>query len=315
MLNLQNIITKTLDEVRYVDPRTASNENESPIMDNEKIRVYHGLSSMEDAKKVLENGLSGGVRANRRYSYEFANNPKGLFVTIDLDVAKEFGGGGVIIEFTTSVSDLEAPVWKGGDYFVQGQYTKQFKDDEDRESERMSQRELGDKSEDPRISKSDRSELANTLFNNREKQALYIGDLNPNMIKAVWYNKTLHKDRRVSGEWERYSRKDFLKMMEFSPLPPMDKQSGFYGKFRPSDNFTFKAFNINGKYPVSFLEQLFNKKIDTARSGEGWAPDYYPRQLKQVYKIIDSPEANKVLDMMRQNVDYKQIDDFVKEII
>ena len=310
MINIKQMI---LDEVRYIDPDFYKMDNESPIMDNETIRVYHGFASMDDAERVLERGISGKVRANRRHSYEFRNNPKGVFVSIDLNVAKEFGGSGVIIEFTSKVSDLESPVWKGGKFFVQGEYTKQFDDDDDREAERTTRRKDTDTSDDPKISGSSRSELADSIFNNSEKQALFIGDLNPNMIKAVWYNKVLDEDRRTNGKWERMSRKEFIKMKDISPLPPYEQQDGFRGKFRPADDFTFKNFLINGEYPVDFLESLFDGSIDINRTGEGWAGSFYPKQLNQVFDIIDSDKAEKVMDMMKSGVDYKDIDKFVKE--
>jgi hypothetical protein len=133
-LNLANIYKQQiLNEVRYLDPMK---EDEPPISDEETIRVYHGFRDRDQAFKALTKGLSGKSRADRTYSYEFVNNPKGLFVTIDFDVAKEFGSSGIIIEFTSKISDLEAPVWKGGRYFVQGEYTSGFKDESEREEER-----------------------------------------------------------------------------------------------------------------------------------------------------------------------------------
>ena len=80
-----------------------------PLSDSDTIRVYHGAYDLGTVVQALKYGLTGDIRADRRYSYEANNNPRGLFVTPDLDVAKEFGP--YIIEFHTRVSDLEAPVW------------------------------------------------------------------------------------------------------------------------------------------------------------------------------------------------------------
>jgi hypothetical protein len=211
-------IGEYLNEVRYIDTTYPNINKETPILDNETIRVYHGFNRFEDVETVLKNGLSGKERARRIYSYESGNNPYGLFVTVDFDVVKRnFAHSGVIIEFSTKVSDLEAPVWVGGrSYFVQGEYTKSFKDMDEREQQRLINRQKAGESPYDYISKSDRPELADVIFDNPERQALYVGDLNPNMIKAVWYNEVLHKERRTNGEWVRLSRKQFIKKLNIN---------------------------------------------------------------------------------------------------
>ena len=63
--------------------------------------------------------------------------PTDCFVTTDFKTAKSFSHSGVI-EFSTKVSDLEAPVWVGGrSYYVQGEYTQSFKDMDEREQQRI----------------------------------------------------------------------------------------------------------------------------------------------------------------------------------
>lgn len=141
-----------INEVRYINPK----HPETPINDSETIRVYHGFNNFDDVEKVLKNGLSGKELAARIYSYEAGNNPYGLFVSVNFKVAKEFSNG-VVIEFSCKVSDLEAPVWVGGrSYFVQGEYTKSFKDLDEREQQRLINRQKAGENPYDYISKSNR---------------------------------------------------------------------------------------------------------------------------------------------------------------
>lgn len=168
--------------------------------------MFHGFNKLDDAVYTLTHGLSGKQKARRIYSYESGNNPKGLFVTIDFNIAEKFTSGKekVIIEFSTKISDLEAPVWVGGrSYFIAGEYTKSFKDMDEREQQQLINRQIASDSPDPKISKSDRPELAQTIFDNPEHQALYIGDLNPNMIKRVWIKQ--------NNTWYHMKPQQFLK--------------------------------------------------------------------------------------------------------
>jgi len=178
-----------------------------PLKDNQSIRVYHGIDNSEDLKTFLEYGTSGKLKAARRYSYESNNNPYGIFVTIDFKIAKSFGQK-YIIEFHTKVSDLESPVWPSGGYTTQGQMAQYWKDSNERKEyiEKLRNELKNDK--DPAISQSDRPEVADSLYNNFEHQALFSGDLNPNSIKAVWVNKTPEKSY---SEYERYERNEFIK--------------------------------------------------------------------------------------------------------
>lgn len=143
-MNIKTIIKSTIDEwmneVRYVNTRYPQSKEETPLSDAETIRVYHGFNKFDDVEKTLTSGLSGRERAKRIYSFEAGNNPRGLFVSVDFETLKNagFAHSGVIIEFSTKVSNLEAPVWVGGrSYFVQGEYTKSFKDMEEREQQRL----------------------------------------------------------------------------------------------------------------------------------------------------------------------------------
>lgn len=274
---------------RLVETRVVGTYKDyGPIKDTDKIRVYHGFSrySVGYALHALVNGLSGQVRAGRIYSYEAVNNPKGLFVSTSFDVVKRnFAGSGIIIEFDTNVENLEAPVWKGQDsYFVQGQYTQGFKDDEERNQEILRKRELY-RQEDPenhygkhRISKSDRPELANSIFNNSERQALFIGNLNPNEIKTVWFNEGYFYRNRTNEPWVRYSRKDFLRKYGHE-LKNVEVPKQMNDKiFKPNDDFSMekleKRANEEG-WPMKTL-------LDVLKNDDYYQNMFlYPKQLKQ----------------------------------
>ena len=286
-----NTIIKNIDEVRYINAK--NQKNEKPIKDDETIRVFHGFNKFEDVENVLTYGLSGKERARRIYSFESGNNPYGLFVSVDINIIMKagFAHSGVIIEFTTKTSDLEAPVWVGGrSYFVQGEYTKSFKDMDEREQQRLLNRQKSGESPYDHISKSDRPELAETIFDNPERQALYIGDLNPNMIKYIWYNERLHKNRRTDGEWVRMKRKDFIEKLNIKT------DNNRYLKYYPNDNFDFDEFvqkYFKGKYNSlslkRFLEFDTNNEYDLKNLG------FFPKQIKQIMKMKEDGFFDKYL--------------------
>jgi len=272
-----------LNEVRYVNTHYPAIMTEPPLKDTETIRVYHGFDNFDDVEKVLTNGLSGKQRAKRIYSYESGNNPYGLFVSVKVEVViRHFAHSGVIFEFSSKISDLEAPVWVGGrSYFCPGEYTKSFKDLDEREQQRLINRGKSLEHELEPIKKSDRPELAETIFENPERQALYIGNLNPNMIKYVWYNEILHKNRRTDGEWIRYSRKQFINKLKVST------KRDTYDLFLPNDDFDMKKIidmykgDTNNTDFKRFV-QFYLMKADDYRLKE---LDFFPKQIEQVKKL------------------------------
>lgn len=168
-----------------------------PVKKGDTFRVFHGFRETADAVAVAKYGLSGKSKANRAYSYEFNNNPKGLFVTLNKKVAEEFCGSyGVqcIIEFNCTFIDLEAPVWPGNGYTVQGQMAQYFPNGrEGRVARRLRRKEMEaevTKEKNPNLTdavlNSDDKYMAQLLQMSRENQALYIGDLNPKDIIA-WH--------------------------------------------------------------------------------------------------------------------------------
>ena len=292
-MKFRNIIQSILEDTKVLSYR---NDRE-PLKDTDKIRVYHGFYGVADALTTLMHGLSGQMRAARVYSYESGNNPKGLFVSTDFDVVKKnFAGSGIIIEFDTYATNLEAPVWAGQDgYFVQGQMTKNFKDDEERNQEVLRKREKYSK-EDPegdysnnRISKSDRPELADTIYNNYEKQALFMGHLNPNEIKNVWFNEGRYFRNKINEPWERYDRKTFLRKYGQTlknDTKDNDKIHRAGNKlFKPNDDFSMeklKAITDAKKYN-------FDDVIDYLNRDDYWRNQIlWPKQIKQYKDLIDT---------------------------
>lgn len=286
-------VREYLSEVRYLNTRYPKIQKEKPLMDSEVVRVYHGFNTFDDVEKVLKSGLSGKVRAKRIYSYESGNNPYGLFVSVDFNVVKNgFAHSGVIIEFSTKVSDLEAPVWVGGrSYFVQGEYTKSFKDMDEREQQRLINRQKSGESPYDRISKSDRPELADVIFDNPERQALYIGDLNPNMIKYVWYNEILHKERKTNGEWVRMTRKDFINRLK------VNTKRGKWEFFLPNDDFDLDKIVKNlygGDYKdknfYHYVKNVLNRNGDNLNNS-----GFFPKQIKQIIKMRNDGVFDKYI--------------------
>jgi hypothetical protein len=287
-------MNKNIKEVRYLDTKGYNIPKEKPLKDTETIRVYHGFYSYDTALEVLKKGLSGKERARRIYSFESGNNPYGLFVTIDFEAAAKFASSGIIIEFTTKVSDLEAPVWVGGrSYFVQGEYTQSFKDLDEREQQRLLNRQRAGESPYDAISKSDRPELAETLFDNPERQALYIGDLNPNMIKRVWYNEVRDLKRLTNGPWERYSVKDFLNYKKENKSKKR-KRINFY----PNDDFTienFKSFiGDDDSNLTAYLDQIINYDLHNDYTLKQYG--FWPKQIKQIRDLHSKGYFDKYLN-------------------
>jgi len=304
---------KKIEEVRYID----SDKDKKPIKDSETIRVFHGFSShsKNEIFNILKNGLSGKVRADRIYSYEVGNNPKGLFVSIDFNIVKKnFASSGIIIEFTSKVSDLEAPVWVGGrTYFVQGEYTESFKNLDERELQRLINRQKAGESPYDYISKSDRPELADTIFNNYEKQALFVGDLDPNMIKAVWYHDGLFKDSDIRGRWNRLSRKEFINKLKVNTN--RDKNNI---KFLPNDDFTiekFRSFLETDEDLNIYLDQIINYDLDNDYTLKQYG--FWPKQIKQLRDLNSKGYFDKYLNeskLINENdsediYEYKEVSD------
>mgnify|MGYP000055188431 CR=1 FL=1 len=256
-----------------------------PLSDSDTIRVYHGAYDLGTVVQALKYGLTGDIRADRRYSYEANNNPRGLFVTPDLDVAKEFGP--YIIEFHTRVGDLEAPVWPGGSFTVQGQISPTFSDEEEREAERIAQKERISKDAAKHIMQSDSPDVAFWLMDAGESQALFRGDLNRNSIRAVWVSTAPDRMRRP---YRRMKPREFLKEYEKEGIP-----NKFGGRSKPSeveqpktDWYKLKKKLFAPRESASF-EELYDRFSQ-------WMIDRYGDRGR---KIMKSQED--FLDLIRKN--------------
>lgn len=258
---IREALVEMIDEVRYIDTKyekyngkvqknhwTDEYNGQEPIKNGEKIRVFHGCE-LKTACQIAIEGTSGKTYHPRQYSYESGMNPLGIFVTTDFEVAKKFGvsnTGMCIIEFTADTNDLEAPVWNGqGTYFGQGTNPMPFKNAEERNAQKMQYRKDAQSLEDDdyyvggkkhdismgHIRNSDKPELANSIFRNNEHQALFMGDLNPNMIKRIWVN--LPGDNgyvHTTNAYRPMSVKAFLK--EFGNKEWVDYDYGRNRKYR-----------------------------------------------------------------------------------
>jgi hypothetical protein len=300
-----------LYEARVLDTRYGKDED--PLKDDDTIRVYHGFNYPVNALQAIEYGLSGKEKAKRIYSYEAGNNPKGLFVTVDFDTAKKFSGG-IIIEFQCKVSDLEAPVWKDGNYGVQGQFVNSFRDEEEREEARLRKREVESENERDVISKSDRPELAETIFDNPERQALFISDLNPNMIRAIWVNEDRLLRNRITGTYERMNKNEFMKrygndIKKKTLATSYGNQSGYDEDYNDAKQ---KLFNPNDDFDIKVaMDKLNNKYIRKKRYVEKipldkdlqWSEQEFIDMLKDDYHALHTFLYPKQIEQVK-NGDY-----------
>jgi len=304
-------LKKLLKEVRIINPNDYYND--PPLRDSETIRVYHG-TSLDTATIFAIRGMSGREIAKRSYSFEAVNNPRGLFVTVDFKEAKKFADS-IIVEFNTKVANLESPVWVGGrGYFGQGEYTSGFDDrglgtgpESEREQQRMANRERARKDKHPQISQSDRPEVAEFIFG-PEMQSLFIGDLNPNMIRALWVSKE-GVEKGMYGPYQPLSRLEFIKqyakpyIQQNKDYREKEKQqrgwnisNAFFDKlnshklFQPADDFDLQKAvkNLQARYPdLENCEELIKNFIRDALKGdrtnllqaEEWL---WPKQLDQL---------------------------------
>jgi hypothetical protein len=191
-----------------------------PVKSGDTFRVFHGFRDFPHALAVAQHGLSGKDRADRAYSYEFDNNPHGLFITLSFKVAAEFVGGydeQCIMEFVARLDELEPPVWPGGSYTVQGQMAQYFghgakgrraRKQRARDAEQETrQRMQGDNPDLEHVRQSEQQYLAALLTASREYQALFVGDLAAERIAAFHVRP---KGSRYDASWERLSRAEFI---------------------------------------------------------------------------------------------------------
>ena len=283
-------LSEWINEVRYIDTRSEKYNgkinkkhwtdiyNQEPITDDSRIRVFHGCE-LKTACDIAINGTSGKEYHGRQYSYEAGMNPLGIFVTTDFETAKKFGvsnRGMAIIEFTAKGSDLESPVWNGqGSYFGQGSNPMPFDNAEQRNAQKMQYRQDalntkddyyydGNKRRDISMShvrNSDKPEMADRIFNNSEHQALFMGDLNPNMIKRIWVNLP-REDGYVhtTDSYQPMSVRQFLKQFK-----DKEWQDGYDYKGQPIYTKIIKQKLFNPNDDVKSFDDLVDAVMNQDR--------------------------------------------------
>jgi len=322
-------INRMLGEVRYVDTTTDDKTNwydvhqQEPIKNGDKIRVYHGCD-LETAVKIAIQGTSGKVYHPRSYSYETGMNPLGIFVTTNFKTAKTFGSsneGMCIIEFTADASDLEAPVWNGQDtFFGQGTNPQPFRNKEERNKQKQHYRQKALNTPDDYyydnqfnkhnidlsyIRNSTKPELAQSIFQNIEHQALFMGNLNPNQIKRVWVNLPTEKGYvDTTKPYQPLTRKQFIKQFANKQFQdgydknwqPKYKKIKRERLFLPNENvkdfndLVDKIYQQDRKYYKSReeVEQNLKQAGLLQKTPTGLAQDYikhhlWPKQIIQLY--------------------------------
>lgn len=267
----------------------------SPLKDSDTVRVYHGTSDINTLIVALTKGITGGKVANRKYSYEANNNPRGLFVTPDLRVAKDFGD--YVMEFHCRVRDLEAPVWPNGTFTVQGGMSGIFDSDDDREAERLRQRMRWSEGELEFVRDSDRPELAAMFLASGERQALFTGDLNANSIRAIWASSD---PTRIGQTYTRMRPREFMELANSNSVPTrfgtkvgIDKRSEVAQDSRrkvvnPRDNVTgreliellSKKFNM----PVADITPILKKNPQTIRDYV-WSDNQFNQVMNDIRRM------------------------------
>ena len=280
-----------------------------PLKKDDTFRVFHGFNNFRDAYRAAVYGLTGREYADRRYSYEADNNPYGLFVTLHLKKAGDFTSGvedQVVMEFNARESDLEAPVWPGGSYTVQGQMAQYFGHNREgklkrRQRGKAAQGEVEDflkryPDQFQHIRQSDDKYKANILLNSSEYQALFVGDLNPKDIAAFHVRP---KGYNYKDPFVRLSREEFLERYKdykdeaptFNPYnwprPPEDRM------FLPGEEFDGDKFmqGIKRKYrqdPDKMLKSLWGIMMRSPRGRKGYFMDTFQHLLwpKQYAKAM-----------------------------
>jgi hypothetical protein len=271
----------SLEEVHHEYDDIDYNTQFKPLKKKDTFRVFHGFYSLSDAVHTAKHGLTGAEVADRRYSYESNNNPKGLFVSLKLDVAKEFARE-TIIEFVAREDELEPPVWPGNGYTVQGQMAQYFPHGAAGRAAKAARRKQSGKETEDLIRKnpdhmrhimfSDDRYKAMMLFTGREYQALYMGHLNPARISAFWVSDQPERDGKYAT-WSRLSVQDFLEKFG-------DKE----GKRSHERDLSGRVFAPEDV----FDPEIFKERITQAIRRNDGNPDELMRDIYNFYLKDDS---------------------------
>lgn len=280
--------------------------NIDPIKKEDEFRVYHGFYNVNDAVNIALHGTSGKITTKRVYSYESENNPKGLFVTLNIKTAKKFAAGiqPVVMQFVAKENELQPPTWPGNSWTGQGQMAQYFyqhpKGAKLGRIEKIKQdQEEAKKSSYKAISQSNRPELANILFGS-EMQALFVGDLNSNRIEGFYVQRKQKEYLRVDDPWEFLSTQQFIKEFKdnFNYKATTDERSQ-YRIFMPDQEFNWqqmaKYFNDKYKKNLNTEEDVYrflkdalvgNFKITMKRDNfeSIFSQYFWPKQLPKLHR-------------------------------
>lgn len=323
----KQIYNSLLNEVRYIDTKNNKYNgkvtktdwkeiyNQEPIKNSDKIRVFHGCT-LKTAIDWCINGTSGREWHPRTYSYENGMNPLGIFVTVDFEKAKEFGYSSdamCVVEFTASANDLETPVWNNSDsYFGQNTNPQPFANKEERDVQKRKYdddaRNIKDDSYFDQqtlknkpisydyIRKSDKPSMAKNIFDNVEHQALFMGNLNPNMIKRIWVNARDENRGYVSStnSYVPMSVRDFLKKYRNTEFQdsnnklkiqknkyylPNEDFRGFEDYFRRMNDDSNKKWRLSDKQikdNIDYINQYDHYKLNVCQF-------MFPKQIIQAF--------------------------------
>jgi hypothetical protein len=277
-------ISEILAEAHYNLP--SREMPDAPLKNEDTITLYHGFRSLNDAILITTKGASGAEFASRVYSYESDNNPKGLFVTPDLKTAQEFGD--TVIEFTCKMTDLEPPVWPSGSFTVQGGISSYWGHGREGVAKRRQaqQRLRGEiRSSDKEIvSQSDDPLLADTLLNMGERQALFVGHLNPSQITAVYSYTTTYTPIKQS-------REEFLETHKNFELDKSESNRVVkYRVFAPDEKFDGDELLKRMKYPdiEDSFGSLWRNEILSKPTNKG---QHFKRTFNQWLWPAQMPDA------------------------
>ena len=279
------------------------NSSTSPLTSKDTILVFHGFDDIIDAIQSARSGFSGRLRAPRKFSYESNNNPKGLFVTIDENIARKFAGsvkGGCVIGFVSKYEELEPPVWPTGGYAAEGQFAPSFKGTPDRiRTKRKFENEFQNNPNlPPHIKNSKNPYLAYLLFETGEKQALFIGNLNPNRI--MFFSEQ-------NDNWKKQTLGEFLgkhKDVNLEEDPSFKARSGYlkhtYKLFLPEEDFSGEKFLERIPYKkniTSSLEHMADSVLNSENHKKEFLQTFatyiWPNQYAKAFSWLIDNFANK----------------------
>jgi hypothetical protein len=241
--SIKTILREHLNEVEYLKPNRSGETKKDNSITGSTIRVFFGIELNGLIDKILTVGLSGNEKIKRVNSNDTAEDT-GLFVTIDFELAKRYARSGIIVEFTANINELH-PVKDGasGTYNYKSGY--------------------------------------DNLLSPTKSEALYRGELNPNMIKYIWgYNNKTDK-------WNRYNRKQFIEKLNINT-----KRKPFQ-TFLPNDDFDIdKIIKFYGGNTESADFKSIINRLNTLPENQLNKLFLFPKQIKQVLKL----RANNYFD-------------------